>query len=246
MPWRVNRTPYRVFVSEIMLQQTSVARVTPKYGEFLRAFPSFRKLASANVQEVITAWKGLGYNRRALALRESARQITADHHGRLPRSVDELVRLPGVGRATASAVIVYAFDEPCVFMETNIRRVFLHHFFPDQENVPDSRIVPLVEETLDRERPREWYYALMDYGTALAAGRQNPNLRSSGYKVQSRFEGSMRQLRGRILSALMERQDVTARQIVSRLGADARLREALSQLVAEGFLRVRGGRYSFR
>jgi A/G-specific adenine glycosylase len=181
-----------------------------------------------------------------LALRESARQITADHHGRLPRSVDELVRLPGVGRATASAVIVYAFDEPCVFMETNIRRVFLHHFFPDQGNVPDSRIVPLVEETLDRERPREWYYALTDYGTALAAGRQNPNLRSSGYKVQSRFEGSMRQLRGRILSALMERQDVTARQIVSRLGADARLREALSQLVAEGFLRVRGGRYSFR
>ena len=246
MPWRVNRTPYRVFVSEIMLQQTSVARVMAPYGQFLRAFPSFRKLADASVQQVLGTWKGLGYNRRALSLRESARLVTSRCHGRLPRTVEKLVELPGVGRATASAVIVYAFDEPCVFIETNIRRVFLHHFFRDQENVPDSLIEPLVADTLDRERPREWYYALMDYGSALASGRQNANRRSSRYKVQSRFEGSMRQLRGKILSALMERPDVTRRQIVSRLGADSRLDDALSHLVAEGFLRVRGGRYSFK
>ena len=156
------------------------------------------------------------------------------------------MKLPGVGRATASAVVVYAFDQPCVFIETNIRRVFLHHFFPDQVDVPDSLIVPLVENALDREKPREWYYALMDYGTALAAGRQNANRRSKGYAVQSRFEGSMRQLRGRILSTIMEMQTASPREIASRLGSDKRLPGALSQLVAEGFLGVSGGRYSFK
>jgi len=246
MPWRVNRTPYRVFVSEIMLQQTSVARVMPQYVGFLRAFPSFRQLAAASIQEVISAWMGLGYNRRALALRESARQITSAFRGRLPRTVEELVKLPGVGHATASAVIVYAFNEPLVFIETNIRRVFIHFFFPDQEKVPDALIWPLVEKTLDRGNPREWYYALMDYGTALSGDRKNPNRQSSRYRVQSRFEGSLRQLRGSILSVIIARKTATMRQIEKELRADPRLPQALGQLEEEGFLRFRGGRYSFR
>jgi A/G-specific adenine glycosylase len=246
MPWRVNRTPYRVFVSEIMLQQTSVARVLPRYSAFLRAFPSFRQLAAAGIQEVIGVWKGLGYNRRALALHESARRISAAFHGRLPRTVEELVNLPGVGHATASAVIVYTFNEPLVFIETNIRRVFMHHFFPDQENVPDALIEPMVEKTLDRENPREWYYALMDYGTALSGGTRNPNRRSSGYRVQSRFEGSLRQLRGRILSVMIARKSASLGQIETDLGSDTRLPRALGQLREEGFLRVSAGRYSFR
>jgi A/G-specific adenine glycosylase len=246
MPWRVNRTPYRVFVSEIMLQQTSVARVLPRYAAFLRAFPSFRQLAGASIQEVMSAWKGLGYNRRALALRQSARQITSTFHGRLPRTVEELVRLPGVGHATASAVIVYAFNIPLVFIETNVRRVFLHQYFPDQGSVPDSLVAPLVEKTLDRKNPREWYYALMDYGTSLSGGRQNPNRRSRGYKVQSRFEGSLRQLRGRILSVIIEKKSASRQQIEAELGAEPRLPQALGQLEEEGFLRFRGGRYSFR
>jgi len=220
------------------------------YPGFLRTFPSFRKLAASNVGEVISAWKGLGYNRRALALRESARLITSEFHGRLPGTVEELVQLPGVGHATAAAVIVYTFNIPLTFIETNIRRVFLHTFFPDQRDVPDSLILPLVERTLDKESPRDWYYALMDYGTTLGAGRAgrggNPNRRSRSYKVQSRFEGSLRQLRGRVLAVIIDRNSVSMDQIVELLDADPRLPDALRQLVNEGFLELSRGRYSFR
>lgn len=250
MPWRSHRTPYRVFVSEIMLQQTSVPRVMGRYSAFLRTFPSFRKLAGSDVGQVISAWKGLGYNRRALALRESARRITSVFHGRLPRTVEELVQLPGVGHATAAAIIVYTFNIPLVFIETNIRRVFLHTFFPDQSDVPDSLIVPLVEKTVDKENPRDWYYALMDYGTALGAERAgwggNPNRRSRRYKVQSRFEGSLRQLRGKVLGVIIDRKSASMDQIVQMLDADPRLPDALHQLVNEGFLELSRGRYSFK
>ncbi len=246
MPWRANPTPYRVFVSEIMLQQTSVARVLPKYSAFLRAFPSFKRLAAASVQEVVSEWKGLGYNRRALALRESARRITAAFHGKLPRTVEGLSELPGVGRATAAAVIVYAFNEPLVFIETNIRRAFIHFFFPDREKVSDSLLAPLIEKTLDWENPREWYYALMDYGSALSKGRENPNRRSQSYRAQSRFEGSMRQLRGRILTAIMQRDRASLRDLETALGSDERIHLALRKLEGEGFLSVSEGRYSFK
>jgi A/G-specific adenine glycosylase len=241
-----------------MLQQTSVPRVMSRYSAFIRAFPSFRQLANSSVDQLIGAWKGLGYNRRALALRESARRVTSEFHGRLPRTVDELVQLPGVGQATAAAVIVYTHNIPLVFIETNIRRVFLHTFFPGQENVPDSRILPLVEETVDRENPREWYYALMDYGTSLGVGGArgpggdggvvgaNPNRRSSRYTVQSRFEGSLRQLRGKVLAVILDKKAASLARIGELLDADPRITEALGQLVDEGFLRLSRGNYSFK
>ena len=249
MPWRSHRTAYRILVSEIMLQQTSVPRVMGRYSAFIRAFPSFRRLAASSVEQVIGAWKGLGYNRRALALRDSARLITTEFHGRLPRTVDELVRLPGVGRATAAAVIVYTFNIPLAFIETNIRRVFLHTFFPRDVDVPDSLLLPLVEKTMDLENPRDWYYALMDYGTSLATeltSGGNPNRRGRSYKVQSRFEGSLRQLRGKVLAMMLQRKAASMAQIGELLDADPRLAEALRQLVDEGFLCLRGGSYSFR
>ncbi len=179
MPWRFSPSPYRVLVSEIMLQQTGISRVMAKYGAFLRAFPSLRRLAQASVADVLAAWKGLGYNRRALALLKTARIICENHRGRVPRSLDELVALPGIGQATASAVLVYAFNMPVAFIETNVRRVFLHFFFPGETQVSDARILPLVESTMDRENPREWFYALMDYGTMLAAAGENANTRSA-------------------------------------------------------------------
>lgn len=257
MPWREKRSPYRVFVSEIMLQQTSVSMVTPRYTAFLKAFPSFKALAGARVQDVISAWKGLGYNRRALALLQSARIVTSVHRGRLPRMVEALVRLPGVGHATAAAVIVYAFNLPVAFIETNVRRVFLHFFFPGEDKVPDSRILPLVEKTMDRANPREWFYALMDYGTFLAgkgassrarAGRQttDPLRRSSRYRRQAAFEGSHRQLRGRILGLMLEKERARMAEMRAALGNDPRLPKALGELVAEGFLGMRGGLYSFK
>ena len=256
MPWREKHSPYRVFVSEIMLQQTSVSMVTPRYTAFLKAFPSFKALAEARVQDVIGAWKGLGYNRRALALLQSARIVTSLHRGRLPRTVEELVRLPGVGHATAAAVIVYAFNIPTAYIETNVRRVYLHFFFPGEDKVPDSRILPLVEKTMDRVHPREWFYALMDYGTFLAAkgegrraagrGAADPLRRSSRYRRQAAFEGSHRQLRGRILGLMLEKKRARLREMQAALGNDPRLQKALGELVAEGFLGMRGDLYSFK
>ena len=247
MPWRNTRAPYRILVSEVMLQQTSVERVVAKYTEFIRAFPGFRALAEASVAKVLSAWKGLGYNRRALALRESARIITETYHGKMPRTVESLVELPGIGRATASAVLVYSFNTPLPFIETNVRRVFIHVFFPRKRQVTDVMLMPLVESSLDRENPREWYYALMDYGAMLGKAGPNANLRSARYRTQAAFEGSVRQLRGKILSAILERGPVTQAQIAREPGgADERLGRALTQLVEEGFLRRQGRRYSFR
>ena len=248
MPWRTRRTPYRVFVSEIMLQQTGIARVEAKYEPFLERFPSFAALGAASVEDVLAAWKGLGYNRRALALRQSALIVSTIHHGRLPRTVEEMVELPGVGRATAAAVLVYAFGIPVPFIETNVRRVFLHFFFPGEEGVSDARIMPLVEQTMDRDEPRVWFYALMDYGAMLSrAAGGNPNRRSRHYKRQSPFEGSLRQMRGKVLDALLSLKRGTRSAIAAEIGTDDdRLGDALEQLVAEGFLTVTGGVYSFR
>jgi len=255
MPWRSNRSPYRVFVSEIMLQQTSVPMVTPRYLAFIKRFPSFRVLAAAGVQDVLAAWKGLGYNRRALALLQSARIVASVYRGRLPRTVEALVQLPGVGPATAAAVIVYAFNQPVAFIETNVRRVFIHFFFPGETGVTDARILPLVEKTMDCDNPREWFYALMDYGTFLAAQSKPRSRRaapadalrrSSRYRRQAAFDGSHRQLRGRVLQVMLEKGTAAAAEIQAALGADPRLAAALEELVAEGFLGLRDGTYSFR
>jgi A/G-specific adenine glycosylase len=230
-----------------MLQQTSVARVRDKYGLFIRAFPSARALARAGTDELLAAWKGLGYNRRALSLRAAARIIVSERRGRIPRTVDELVALPGVGHATACAVLAYSFDIPLPFVETNIRRVFLHFYFPGRNRVPDSLILPLVERTLDRQNPREWYYALMDYGAMLGRTAGNENLRSLAYKRQKPFEGSFRQLRGAVLSAMLTLKKATPAQISRAIGrTDGRLNEAVARLAEEGFLARRGSRYYFK
>lgn len=252
MPWRDRRAPYRVFVSEIMLQQTGISRVTGHYHRFLRLFPSFRALAGAPVADVLAAWKGLGYNRRALALRESARIVVQRHGGRLPRTLEGLMALPGVGRATAGAVLVYAFDLAIPFIETNVRRVFLHFYFPRARDVADERILPLVERTMDRRRPREWFYALMDYGTMLAREGENANRRSRAYTRQAAFEGSRRQLRGRVLGVMLRLGKATARDIRKELaisgldGNDPRLAAVLDSLCAEGFLQNRRERFSLK
>jgi A/G-specific adenine glycosylase len=247
MPWRFSRSPYKVLVSEIMLQQTGINRVMTRYGSFLRAFPTVQSLARARVAEVLAAWKGLGYNRRALALLEAARIICARHGGRVPRTFPELLALPGIGKATAAAVLVYSFNMPVAFIETNVRRVFLHFYFPHEAGVHDARILPHVESTMERDNPREWFYALMDYGTMLAAAGENVNARSAAYRKQSKFEGSVRQMRGKLLEVMLALGSATKTDIVRSLGGpDQRLEAALSQLVREGFLHASRGRFSFR
>ena len=238
-PWRQTREAYRILVSEFMLQQTPVERVVRFYEPFLEAFPDFGRLAQAPLPEVLTRWKGLGYNRRALALRECARRVVNVHAGRLPPAREALLALPGIGPATAGALLAFAFDLPVAFIETNIRRVFLHVFFPGQTRVRDAAILALVEQTLDRSSPRQWYYALMDYGAHLKGAPPDPNRRSAHYARQAPFEDSNRQLRGLILQALLDYGPLNLAQIQTRLsGRDPRRVQALLEgLAREGFLR---------
>lgn len=237
MPWRDEITPYRVVVSELMLQQTQVSRVMEKFPSFIRRFPDFQALADATLADVMKEWQGLGYNRRAKYLHAIAIRVVDEWGGVLPRTPEELITLPGVGRATAGSITVFAYNFPVVFIETNIRRVFIHHFFTDGEPVSDGQIHPLVESTLDTDNPREWYYALMDYGTWLAGRLPNPNRRSRHYSRQSAFEGSDRQIRGRILRRLLSDSSCPAQCLIAEAGGDQiRCGLILSAMVREGIL----------
>lgn len=240
MPWRRTTDPYRILVSEVMLQQTQVDRVVPFYRSFLAAFPTFRALSRAPVARVLKAWQGLGYNRRALMLRRLAQAAVADHGGALPDDYGKLVSLPGIGPYTAGAVCAFAFNKPHPVIETNIRRVYLHHFFPGRRQVHDRDILPFVIRHLSFDIPvRHWYWALMDYGATLAKSVPNPNRRSKQYARQSAFEGSVRQLRGRILRLLLEHGQLKIARL-ARLTGDVRTPAVLAALVDEGMARRRG------
>lgn len=243
LPWRRTANPYRILVSEIMLQQTQVERVLGKYREFLKAFPDFQTLNKAPLSAVLSAWQGMGYNRRSIALKEIAKRVTKDFKGALPDSVDVLTTFSGIGYATASAICAFAFKQPAVFIETNIRRVFIHFFFHDRDNIRDADILPLVEKTLDRRNPRAWYYALMDYGVMLKWRVPNPNKRSAHYQKHAPFVGSNRQMRGKILKSLLERPKNRAeivRELKLKVG---QAKTILVQLERERFVVKKGENY---
>lgn len=240
--WRKNITPYRVLVSEFMLQQTQVRRVEDYFGPFLERFPDFGILAAAPLREVLTRWQGLGYNRRAKHLWLAAEAVVDRFGGELPSEEEALRSLPGIGPYTAAAVRAFAFDLPAVVIDTNIRRIYIHFFFPEAEAVHDRDIVPLVEATMDTSSPREWYYALMDYGAVLAKWFPNPNRRSAHYAKQGPFENSNRQIRGKVLRWLTEHGNLEVAEGPRRLGVEAgRLQAVVDDLDKEGFLRREGG-----
>lgn len=246
LPWRqlnnLNQLdPYVVLISEIMLQQTQVNRVVPKFNSFISAFPCFQDLADAPLAEVLREWSGLGYNRRAKFLHEAVRMIQTDFNGVFPKTIEALVKLPGVGKNTAAAVLVYSFNIPHVFIETNIRSVYLHHFFQDQQSVEDSKLLPIIQSSLDVNNPRIWYWALMDYGSHLKSTVVNPNRRSSHYVKQSAFIGSNRRIRGQVLKALTK-QPHTALQL-QNIVKDSRLLTVLDDLTKEKLISKQGSLY---
>lgn len=241
MPWRNDTRPYYVLVSELMLQQTQVPRVIPKFEAFIAAFPDEQTLASASLAHVIMAWQGLGYNRRAKFLHEAAKRVVNEFEGRFPESAPELLSLPGVGTNTAGAILAYAFNTPAIFVETNIRTVYIHHFFNDTETVDDTQILKKLNETLDREHPREFYWSLMDYGSWLKAQGVRNNTSSKHYKKQSPLEGSIRQVRGQIVRRLVV-SDCDEQTLRRELSADGRFELALSGLLSDGLVRVTAGR----
>lgn len=239
LPWRRTSDPYRVLVSEVMLQQTQASRVVPKYEAFIERFPTVESLAEAGLDELLAMWQGLGYNRRALALKRAAETIVAEHGGQVPHTLEALVALPGIGRATAGQVLAFAFGIGVPFIETNVRAVYLHEFFPGAEDVPDEALLPVVAATIDHERPREWFWAVLDYGTHLKATHPNPSRRSKHHTRQSRFEGSNRQLRGRLLAALIAAHGASldATALEAEVGFPAGdVERALAALQAEGFV----------
>ena len=245
LPWRKTRQPYRIFISEIMLQQTQVDRVLPKYREFLKIFPDFKTLASASLQDVLRTWQGLGYNRRAQMLYTCAKEVVTHHNGRLPQTHTELQALPGIGPYTAGAVMVFAFSKPVSMIETNIRTVYLHHFFKTKERVSDQEILRVVDRTLDRERPRDWYYALMDYGSHIKRTIGNQNIRSRHYTKQSKFEGSNRQVRGQIVRALTKKPLTTA-SLRQHTTSPEKLVRQLRALAGEHFIERKNGKWFIR
>jgi A/G-specific adenine glycosylase len=240
-PWRSTRDPWAIFVSEIMLQQTQTERVIPKYMSWLEAYPEPAALARAPLAEALRLWSGLGYNRRALALCQSAQALA--ELPAFPEEEDALLELPGVGPYTARAVLAFAFDRPVVLIETNIRSVFLSEFFEGEVGVPDSRIAPLVEASLLREDPRTWYYALMDYGAEIKRREGNPNRRSGAYARQSPFADSNRRIRGAVLKALGAGPLDSERLVDSLPFSRERVDQALRQLMAEGFVAESSGVY---
>lgn len=203
LPWRGISDPYAVLVSEIMLQQTQVSRVLQFWPRFLDAFPTVQDLADAPASQVLSLWQGLGYNRRALALKRTAEQVVETADGVLPAAFDELIALPGIGPATAAGVMAFAHQQPAVYVETNVRAVFIHELFADADKVPDADLLPYVADTANEADPRGWYYALLDYGAALKRSGINPTRASTTYARQSAFEGSRRQKRAELVRIVL-------------------------------------------
>jgi A/G-specific adenine glycosylase len=245
LPWRKTRDPYRILISEVMLQQTQVSRVSEKYMEFIRKFPSPRLLARAPLREVLRTWSGLGYNRRALALKRLAQTLVKEYGGGIPHNLDELRTLPGIGNATASAILTFAFNEPTVFLETNVRTVFIAFFFKRKRKVHDNEILPFIEKTLDMHSPREWYFALMDYG-AMLKRRHNPSRKSIHHRAQGAFEGSSRQARGALLRALTKKTLSLKEAVEVGKRTKKETEIMLAQLMKEGFIEKKGRKFNFQ
>ncbi len=241
LPWRKGNDPYLVLVSEIMLQQTQVERVLPKFNAFMDQFPTLTILATAPLPELLAAWQGLGYNRRAMNLQRAARMIMEEWNGIIPDDPALLQQLPGIGPYTAGAITAFAFNRPVVFLETNIRAVLLHIFFSDREGVSDKELTSIAEEVLDPEHPRDWYNALMDYGSDLKRRFPNPSRRSRHHTTQSRFEGSDRQVRGAILKLLLKKHVMSIAELAGKVQSDStRVRIIIGKMASEGIVREVG------
>jgi A/G-specific adenine glycosylase len=208
LPWRPKRgrvvTPYQILVSEFMLQQTSVPRVIQKYYEFLEKFPRLEDLAKAKNSDVLSVWVGLGYNRRALYLKKTAEILVSSYAGIIPKNREELKTLPGVGDYMSGSLCAFVHNMRVSLIETNVRTVYMYHFFQGKEGVHDKEIFTLLEETMPSKDSREWYYALMDYGTYLKKEKKVKNSQSVHYVKQKKFEGSRRFVRGGIIKKLVQ------------------------------------------
>ena len=240
--WRDLITPYRVVVSEIMLQQTQTSRVVFKFEQWMKKFSDFDSLAKASKQDVLKCWQGLGYNRRGLALHEFAQRTVSEFNGVVPKDPAILQTFRGIGPNTAGSICAFAFNMPVIFIETNIRTVFLYEFFKDQKNIHDKQLLPLIGQAVDKHNARDWYYALMDYGVFLKKELKASNVASKHYVVQSKFVGSKRQLRGAVVRVLSKVASLSYDELSELVALELPenkhcLHDVLSDLQKDGFLK---------
>jgi A/G-specific adenine glycosylase len=239
-PFRDKISPYYVLVSEIMLQQTQTSRVSQKFLDFIKKFPNFNALANAELDDVLKEWQGLGYNRRAVALKNISDMVINEYNGQLPEEVKILKTFPQIGHNTASSIVSFAFNKPTFFIETNIRRVYIYFFFPGRDDVDDKEIMELLQKTTDTQNPRKWYYALMDYGVMLKKSHPGLNKRSKHYRKQKKFKGSTRQLRGKVLKLVLEKSEINLEALYQKLNFEKKkINKVVSQLEKEGFLTMK-------
>lgn len=243
LPWRNTRDPYAIWVSEVMLQQTQVTRVDGRWQRWMGRFPTIEALSEADQADVLEEWQGMGYNRRALALKRAA-TVVVEAGGSMPRDLRSLTALPGIGPATAAGIRAFAFDLPGVYLETNVRTVFLHELLPDESDVADRQLVPLVAAACPAEDARGWYYALLDYGAWLKKVVPNPSRRSRSHTRQSSFEGSHRQKRAQVVRLLLAARPggVTPAQVARELSLEEDVATGLlEELCREGFCTEHSG-----
>ena len=252
-PWRGSRDPYRVWVSEIMLQQTQAARVAPAFDAFLRRFPTVTSLAAASRREVLRAWDGLGYHRRAVALSEASRIVVRDHDGELPADPVALRRLPGVGPYTSAAVASIAFGVPVAAVDSNVRRIVARvQFGVEADDASPREVAGLANAWLDSRDPGRWNQALMDLGREVCRPRPrcercplaaDCRFLAAGLPLrparrrQGPFRGSTREVRGAVVRALRAHESLSVGRLVAETGfGTERLVPAVSALADEGIV----------
>lgn len=251
LPWRNTYDPYAILLSEVMLQQTQVSRVMGRWEQWLDTFPTITELAAAPLPPVLELWQGMGYNRRALNLKRCAEEVVAIHDGVIPSDKKALLALPGIGPSTSAGVRIFAFQQPDMYLETNVRAVFIHEFFGEHEVVSDKQLVPLVEMACPQDAcVRDWYYALLDYGAYLKKTMANPTRKSKHYTRQSKFEGSHRQKRAYLLRRVID-DGLTSEELLRDLAHGEReagreepspeeVEAILAELEREGFIMRQG------
>lgn len=237
LPWRKKISAYRILVSEIMLQQTQVSRVIPKFDVWMKQYPTITSLGSSSLEAVLILWQGLGYQRRAKALLQIAKQ-----EKKVPNTFEDLLTLPGIGTYTAGAIMAFAynsFSHPII--ETNIRTALIEYFHQGEESIHDGLLYDDLTRLVKSDRilstgARTWYYALMDFGAHLKSERISHNTKSAHYTKQSPYKGSKRELRAQVLFSIAHNKN---------LPEDDRLHTVLEELMKEGYIdtRLKRGRY---
>jgi len=230
LPWRNTTDPYKILVSEFMLQQTQVNRVITYYKKWMKQWPTVYKLADEEYKNVLQAWMGLGYNRRAMYLHQSAKVIAHEFKGDVLQAVHHFDKLPGIGLYTCKAIQIFAANENIATVDTNIRRILINEFNL-KKLIPDKDLFQLAERCLPKKRSRDWHNALMDYGAIYLTSKK------TGIKpktIQSKFDGSDRQIRGKILRMLLNDQQ-SEYQLEQKLQIDSkRLSKILVKMKKEG------------